>query len=494
MPLGVDESTRFCWGIIVQTALARAAFEGSAWVDRSGHGADFGREWAMYLWSDYEGQTIDGAYPLRQLIRPEGRSAFFSTSTGAGDPAVIRLTEAVNDQDEILERWRQVSALGQEHLVAIKKYGQTRFDSVPLTFALMEPNDGSLAEILKERPLTPAEAREVATSLVDALEALHGHDLVHEHVEAANVLAVGDVVKLRSDCVRECKVDSEFVTQEECDRLRQVDVQGLATILLQALTLEKTLQPGVRLPAPFDAMVRHGLDGSWGLAEIAATLNPPVVSFAQAAPVATEKRLVPESVQPAAVARALPPVETIRVPKRVEHDRVAELMGVEWRDRVAELWANERVKRWTVIGAAAIVVLLVGWRLMGRSAASAATGTATAPAATAPATAGAYTPISQAPVGKPSAADSLQAAVATVETQPGWHVVAFTYRKQTQAEAKASQLRERHPALNPEVFAPRGRAPFYVSLGGGTTEREANVLERLARKDGLPRDTFVRRF
>jgi hypothetical protein len=34
----------------------------------------------MQLWTDYEGVTIDGAFPLRKLLMPEDRSAFFSTA------------------------------------------------------------------------------------------------------------------------------------------------------------------------------------------------------------------------------------------------------------------------------------------------------------------------------------------------------------------------------------------------------------------------------
>ncbi len=73
----------------------------------------------------------------------------------------------------------------------------------------MEPADASLAEILKERPLSTKETMQVATSLVPALEALHANNLIHEHLEPANVLAVGEVIKLRSDCIREAPEGAE---------------------------------------------------------------------------------------------------------------------------------------------------------------------------------------------------------------------------------------------------------------------------------------------
>jgi hypothetical protein len=40
----------------------------------------------MQLWTDYEGVTIDGAFPLQKLLLPEGRSAFFSTAGPKGEP------------------------------------------------------------------------------------------------------------------------------------------------------------------------------------------------------------------------------------------------------------------------------------------------------------------------------------------------------------------------------------------------------------------------
>ena len=59
----------------------------------------------MELWNEYEGRTIDGDFQLTKLLRPEGRSAFFSTSNGTGLPTVIRLIESHYDDAEILARW-----------------------------------------------------------------------------------------------------------------------------------------------------------------------------------------------------------------------------------------------------------------------------------------------------------------------------------------------------------------------------------------------------
>ena len=65
----------------------------------------------MQLWTDYEGVTIDGAFPLRKLLMPEGRSAFFSTNSPQGEPTVVRLIECHFDEEEILNSWRCLEAL-----------------------------------------------------------------------------------------------------------------------------------------------------------------------------------------------------------------------------------------------------------------------------------------------------------------------------------------------------------------------------------------------
>lgn len=227
----------------------------------------------MRLWNDYEGTVIAGAYPIQKLIRPEGRSAFFSTSNGTGKPAVIRLIESLNDEAEILERWRAVSQLEQTHLVTFRKYGQTVLDGTPLIYAVMEPTEADLASILRERPLTLDETKQVASSLVEALQSLHHSNLVHEHIEPINVLAVDDTVKLRSDCVRE--IPSDLNRSERAELIAR-DVHDLAQTLCLCLTQQRIPPPigAIPLPAPFDQIVRNGLLGAWSLDNIAELLPP----------------------------------------------------------------------------------------------------------------------------------------------------------------------------------------------------------------------------
>ena len=231
----------------------------------------------MNLWTEYEGRTIDGVYPLTKLIRPEGRSAFFSTSNGTGVPTVIRLIESHFDGDEILTRWRGVAALNHPNLVKLKRFGHVVVDETSLVYAVMEPVEANLSEILRERRLTELETKQIATSLLAAIEALHSNGFVHEHVLPENVLAVGEVIKLRSDCIR------ETLEGEEGLALKRKDVRDYATVLLQALTQQRTLESASRaqpLPGPFEQIVRKGISGEWGLVEIGTALKKPSVAQA----------------------------------------------------------------------------------------------------------------------------------------------------------------------------------------------------------------------
>jgi hypothetical protein len=202
-------------------------------------------------------------------LLPEGRSAFFSTSNGKGVPTVIRLIASHFDEEEILARWRGVEALGHPNILKIEQYGQLVLDDTTVVYAVFEPVDANLAEVIAGQRLTVAEATQLVSSLASALDVLHMHGFVHEHVEPANVFAVGEVVKLRGDCIRETPEGESGL------EAKRRDVHDLAVVLLRALTQAETLEAATRvrpLPAPFDEIVRNGLSGAWGLGQITAAL------------------------------------------------------------------------------------------------------------------------------------------------------------------------------------------------------------------------------
>jgi hypothetical protein len=249
----------------------------------------------MELWNDFEGKTVDGQFELDHLIGPKGRSAYFTTKDAAGAAAVIRLIESLNDEEEILRRWRTVTGLKQEHLLGLLACGQTVLDGTHLVYAVMEPTDMELADVLRQRALTAEETRQIAISVADGLEALHAKGLVHEHVEADNILAQGETVKLRSDVVREAPEGAEGAAA------RTKDVHDLSVLLVRCLTRGRSLE-GTRLPTPFDEVVRKGESGAWGLNEILMALRP------MGAPVARPVQPVGAPVSSSAPVRPSAPV------------------------------------------------------------------------------------------------------------------------------------------------------------------------------------------
>ena len=195
----------------------------------------------MQFWNELEGQVIDGVYPLRRLVRSEGRTAWFETETSDPRPvpATISLTEALTDADEVVARLEAAQRLNHPNLVSITKVGQVRVDNTLVVYALMEPIEQSLSDVLQSQALTADEGREVAEALVSGLTAIHQKGMSHGRVEAASVLATQETVKLRSDCLHLSAAGQgdEFVFhQRGCLQLSRelaaIGEQGLGQICL----------------------------------------------------------------------------------------------------------------------------------------------------------------------------------------------------------------------------------------------------------------------
>jgi eukaryotic-like serine/threonine-protein kinase len=436
----------------------------------------------MELWTEYEGRTIDGAFPLTKLIRPEGRSAFFSTSDGVGGPTVIRLIESHFDDEEILVRWRGIQVLNHPNLVKLIQFGRVTLDETSLVYAVMEPVDANMGEIVAERRLTTQETTQIATSLLTALEALHSNGFVHEHIEPANVLAVGESIKLRSDCIRETPEG-----QEGRD-LKSRDVHEYAVVLLQALTQTKTLEEAKRyfpLSAPFNEIVPKGMSGEWGLAEIHAALRPDTVRI-ESRPAATKEPRAEVVVETVVAEVPSYPAERVRIPVKdesrgIEGRRLAIGVGAMLLLALVALFVHSRGSKSSVAVQANAVVPAI---------ATGGSEAATAPALEAPAA----EPGSVAAV--PAAPEAAVPAVSTATTNGAgqWRVVAFTYNRETQAQQKAASVAAKHPDLRPEVFTPNGHAPYLVTVGGTMSRDEAFALLKKGRTEGLPHDSYTQNY
>jgi eukaryotic-like serine/threonine-protein kinase len=497
----------------------------------------------MRLWNDYEGLTVEGTFPVDKLLRPEGRSAFFTTRNGSGSPAVLRLIESIHDDAEILERWQAVSALNQPNIVAFKQFGQTVLHDEPLLYAVFEPTDISLEEILRERPLTTDETRDLATSLVKALQALHTAGLVHEHIDPANILATADTIKLRGDCIRPIP---EHLPPTEAHAPVARDIHDLAVVLLRALTQHRSLDEldrSHRLPAPFDQIIPHGVSGAWSLEQIATSLVPaptPVVTPAKepvpvAVPVAAAGPVLVAQATPAAaiqppVAAGTPskPTPYQATPSPSKHrpatmptpaadyspTAVAAAIPHEPEPLVEDSSndvspVGDMVKSkpfWLATAAAVVILLSVLWHghpTSGSTGGNTTPGVIAAnPAANKPSAAITQSRIpvkpsalaSSTPDRTPATHSASVSSTASGSNALQWRVVAFTYNRQDQAQHKADTIAQDHRDLRPEVFTPTGRAPFLVTLGGPMTRDKAMALRDKARNDGLPRDVYAQNY
>jgi eukaryotic-like serine/threonine-protein kinase len=442
----------------------------------------------MQLWTEYEGVTVDGVFPLKKLLLPEGRSAFFSTANGRGEPTVMRLVECHFDEEEILTRWRSVDALGHPNFLKIERFGQLALDDRPVVYAVFERVDANLAEVVARSRLTGPEAAQLAATLASALETLHTHGFVHEHVELHNVFTVGDVVKLRSDCIREAPEDDAGLAA------KRRDVQNLAMLLAKALTPNGNPDAAGELASPFNEIVRNGLSGAWGLAEIkaaaqgwqassrssngrrSASANPPVHSSVPApAPPASSGPEPPPEPRPAIVAGR------------------AFRQELPARGRKTELSLRNQ---WIGVAAlAVIIVLTAGWllsHLHGHHTGAVASPSVLSAKAIAAERSTPDPDASDVPAAGAIPGQRFGQTPATTPAQ--WRVVVYTYNNRADAQKMSAVIDGNHPGLRPEVFSPNGHAPYLVTVGGVMTKREALAWVRRSRRSGLPRDTYAQNY
>jgi hypothetical protein len=443
----------------------------------------------MPLWNEIEGQTLDGL-TLGKLLRSEGRTAWFSTVGPDGEPAVLSVFEALNDEEAVEARLQAAARVQHPGLHVIRKIGAGRLEDESLVYALMEPFDQTLAEVLRDRPLTPDETREVTESLLSALETVEAAGLYHGHVDASGVLGVGDNIKLRSDCLAQ--------------RHGQSDAPALAALIYNALTGRRfsSERDALQLPAPFATLVRAGAGSNASLAAMRRVLSAPAVTNAGAT-----------SPSPAAPVSAAAAPVTGRSAQRSAAPKTAVPSSPRRRDDT-----EPRPRKRPSVAIAAVVLmaiaLVVFWYATKRPVAhTPISGEApSSPSSSQPAPAGASpsaTPAGDAAATmgapetvKPSPATGTRPAPAKTpaeSTSAGaersvWHVVAYTYTREDAAQHMAAELAAQYPKLEPQVFSPTGHAPFLVTLGGGMNRQEAFARRDAARAAGMPSDTYAQNF
>src|SRR2546423_8088055 len=163
-------------------------------------------------WKRWEGQVVDGTFPLLRYLGGSDHSAVFLTERGGGAPqkAAIKLIPADSAGGESqLRRWKQTAELAHPHLVRVFESGRAELEGTPLLYVVMEPAEEDLAQILPERALSAAEVQEMLPPALAALGYIHERGLVHGRLRPSNILAAGDQVKVSADSLG---VSGELVT------------------------------------------------------------------------------------------------------------------------------------------------------------------------------------------------------------------------------------------------------------------------------------------
>jgi TonB family protein len=227
-------------------------------------------------WKQWEGQVVDGLFPLRQLLSGGEHNAIFLTDYGAHEPrAAIKLVPVTPGTEEsLLSQWAVAERLAHPHLIRILQSGRCRLHNRQILYLVMEFADENLSQVLADRPLTPGEANDMLRAVLGALEYLHGKDLAHGHVRPANIMAVGDELRLSTDriCgVAEPQQGPSDVSAYDAPELAAEghsaagDIWALGVTLVETLTrrlptwaADDVILP-VGMPEPFAQIARECL-------------------------------------------------------------------------------------------------------------------------------------------------------------------------------------------------------------------------------------------
>lgn len=230
--------------------------------------------------SDWTGRTIDNRFPLLEWLGGSNRSGVFLTELdGPGSQrAVIKLLPAnyVNAQAQLL-RWSEASKLSHPHLMPLLHTGRSQVDTIGVVYSVTDYAEEVLADVLKDRALSPEETKEMLVPVLDALFYLHSKRYVHGHLKPSNILVVRNQVQLSGD---ELEVVGEpgmhfrglsvYDAPETGTAMMAspADVWSLGMTLVEVLTQhppewgrEKGKEPVIpeELPQPFARMVQECL-------------------------------------------------------------------------------------------------------------------------------------------------------------------------------------------------------------------------------------------
>lgn len=251
------------------------------------------------IWQQWERRIVNARYPLLQYLGGSKRSAFYLTAVG-GNKAAIKLIPAGTPRAAAQTAcWRLSGGLSHPNLVKIVEIGLWHADQEQdMRFAVMEYCEESLADVLRQRSLTPVEARQMLEPTLDALKYLHSQGLLHGQIKPAHLLASGDLLKLSSDTIHRngeghpSAIESPYDAPEKAAGTISLsgDVWSLGITLFESLTGHlpgaSDARAADKLPVPFNTIVAGCLERDrehrLSLSAVRAILDKPVTPSAVA--------------------------------------------------------------------------------------------------------------------------------------------------------------------------------------------------------------------
>jgi TonB family protein len=281
------------------------------------------------VWTRWQGHVINGTFPLGRCLGSSDHSGVFLTRSAAFSSAELAIKLVPTNRalaEELLPRWKRAGGLAHPNLLPLLQWGGCQLEGLPYLYALMEYADQTLAQLLQQRALTSDEAREMLPSILDALAYLHRQDLVQGQLKPANILVVGEQLKLSSDTVRrlgEGTLSTHTPTAYDPPEGRQgstspaSDIWALGVTLFEALARRLPPAPGesgeaIALPADFSPSLREVVARCLGPDPHA---RPGVTELEALVRGASVESVVPAAPEPAAPAPPEPSAPEPAVPE-----------------------------------------------------------------------------------------------------------------------------------------------------------------------------------
>ena len=231
-------------------------------------------------WTRWEGQSVNGAFPLRRCLGSSDHSGVFLTEYAEQNlPNVaLKLVPAIPTlADSQLSHWGAAASLQHPNLIRLFETGRCQLGGSHYLYVVMDYAEQNLSQLLLHRALSEAEVREMLPLTLEALAFLHSRDLVHGQLKPSNVLVVGNRLALSSDTIRpadEATASIGMLSIHNPPEARDGsfstagDVWALGVTLCQALTQRVPLKSGERrdlvvlppdIPVAFNDILRRCL-------------------------------------------------------------------------------------------------------------------------------------------------------------------------------------------------------------------------------------------